>query len=92
MKTLKIKINSNSFEHLWDNSMAWAGTDWQAQAERFEPKPKYNWKYAYWFESYPALLIARAFLESQGKRHAIHSDEAGGWVLLTNFASPCWSK
>jgi hypothetical protein len=29
--------------------------------------------------------MARAFLEEQGYKYEVASDEAGGWVLLTDY-------
>jgi hypothetical protein len=91
MSTLTITLNAEDFENLWDSSMAWSGNDWELQDKRFEPQPKYDWKYSYWFDSYSALLIARDFLTNQNCPSTTHADNAGGWVLLTNFVSPCWS-
>ena len=30
--------------------------------------------------------------KSTGYKSAVHEDLAGGWVLLSNYMSPCWSK
>jgi hypothetical protein len=92
MSTLKLTLNAKGFESLWDNSMKWAGNNWQVQETRFEPKPTYKWRYAYFFESYTALVMAQAYLKSTGYKSAVHEDLAGGWVLLSNYMSPCWSK
>jgi hypothetical protein len=84
---IQIDLTAADFERLWDNSMKWRDYNWQDQAERFEPKPDYKWLYAYWFDNYAALKMAEGFLTADECK--IHSDEAGGWVLLTNYASPC---
>jgi len=86
---MKIEINMTDvdFERLWVNSMAWDGQGWEAQADRFDPKPNFTWRYAYWFDDYASLKMAEGFIWP--RLSATHSDEAGGWVLLTNYASPC---
>ena len=87
---IQIDLKGADFEQLWTNSMEWMNQDWEQQADRFDPKPFYSWKYAYWFDSYAALKMAQAFINAVGSNHAIHSDEAtGDWVMLTNYASPC---
>ena len=90
---IQIDINAADFEQLWSNSMQWRGQDWEKQADRFNPMPLFTWKFAYWFDNYSSLKIAQAFLNSVGSMQGsskIHSDDAGGWVLLTNYVSPCW--
>jgi len=84
---IEIDITAADFERLWVNSMKWRGIDWEDQAARFVPRPDFTWTYAYWFDEYAALKLAEGFLTSDECR--IHSDEAGGWVILTNYASPC---
>ena len=84
---VEINIDPMDFEMLWDNSMKWRENDWEKQIGRFDPKPSFLWKYAYWFDTYSALLLAQAFLK--GKASGTYSDEVGGWVILTNYASPC---
>jgi hypothetical protein len=87
---IQIDLTAADFERLWDNSMKWHDYNWQDQAERFEPRPDFNWQYAYWFDNYAALKMAEGFLTTDECK--IHSDEAGGWVLLTNYASPCYLR
>jgi len=80
-------IRNEDFDRLWDTSMEW-GSDWAAQDGRFDPPVSYGWKRAYWFElSYANLMFARMFLDIQGHPYEIASDEAGGWVLLTDYVS-----
>jgi len=87
---IQIDLKAADFEQLWINSMEWMNQDWEKQADRFDPKPFYSWKYAYWFDNYAALKMAQGFINAVGSNYAIHSDEAtGDWVMLTNYASPC---
>jgi hypothetical protein len=80
-----MKLTKQDFEMLWDTSMEW-GQEWRAHEGRFDPPVSYEWRRAYWFElSYANLLMARAFLEEQGYKYEVASDEAGGWVLLTDY-------
>ena len=82
MKTL----TKNDFSNLFDVAMEWGG-HWKAQADRFEPGISFNaWQWAYWFEiNYAAFLLAKDFLESNGYGYTTTTDEAGGWVILTNY-------
>ena len=95
MKTLEIKLDAFGFENLWYNSMAWAGygDDWKKQNERFigADSLTYDWTWAYWFTDWVDIVIAGAFLESCNEKFSVYSDEAGGYVILTNYASP-WGR
>ena len=63
-------------------------SEWRAQDGRFDPPVSYEWKRAYWFEmSYANLLFAKLYLDEKGYDYEIASDEAGGWVILTNYVS-----
>jgi hypothetical protein len=84
---IEIDLTAADFERLWVNSMRWQGINWEEQAARFDPLPEFSWTYAYWFDEYAALKMAEGFLSAD--QCSIHSDEAGGWVILTNYASPC---
>jgi len=79
-------ITENDFANLFDVGAEW-GIHWREQVDRFESGISYTaWKYAYWFEmSYPAFMMAREFLNSRNYAYAVTSDEAGGWVILTNY-------
>jgi len=89
MTKIEIKLDAQQFEYLWDNSMAWAGTDWAAQDGRFEPMPNYMSKWAYFYDTYLNALISMSYLDAVGQSATLHSDETGGWVIVTNYASPC---
>jgi len=82
---MEVKISAEDFDNLWDASMKW-GNDWKTKSDRFESGISYHWKYAYWFEmSYANLILAREYLKSIGRSFEITSDEAGGWVILTDY-------
>lgn len=82
---MQVKLDASDFNSLWDASMEW-GQDWKLQASRFDNGISYNWKFAYWFEiSYANLVLAREYLKSIGASFEITDDEAGGWVILTNY-------
>lgn len=82
-----MKLTNEDFDRLWDTSMGW-GSEWRAHDGRFEPPVSYEWKQAYWFEiSYANLLFAKLYLDEKGYDYEIASDEAGGWVILTNYVS-----
>jgi hypothetical protein len=67
--------------------MGW-GSEWRAHDGRFDPPVSYEWKQAYWFEmSYANLLFAKLYLDEKGYDYEVASDEAGGWVILTNYVS-----
>jgi len=92
MTKVEIELDANGFEYLWDNSMAWAGTDWASQDGRFSPMPAYNYKWAYFFEDYINAVVAMGFIKGQGESATLHSDEVGGWLIVSNYASPCHLK
>ena len=82
-----MNLTNEDFDRLWDTSMEW-GSEWRAQDGRFDPPVSYEWKQAYWFEmSYANLLFAKLYLDEKGYDYEITSDEAGGWVMLTNYVS-----
>ena len=90
---IQIDLKAADFEQLWNNSMEWVNQDWQKQEDRFDPSPLFSWKYAYWFDNYASLKMAEAYLNGVGSARGlseVHSDEAGGWVLLTNYPSTSW--
>ena len=93
LKMDKVKVdlylNDVYFEYLWDNSMAWAGTDWAAQDGRFDPMPDYGMKWAYFFTEFINAVTAHGYLVAQGHKATLHTDESGGWLIVTDFASPC---
>jgi hypothetical protein len=89
MTKVQIELDEQDFERLWINSMLWNGVDWEKQEERFIPKPSFAWKFAYWYDDYSALKMGESYLKAINEDYAIHSDEEGDWVIVSNFASPC---
>ena len=84
---MNLMLTERDFDRLWDTSMAW-GNHWRAQDGRFDPPVSYEWKQAYWFEvAYANFLLACSYLEEQGIKYETASDEAGGWVILTDYVS-----
>jgi hypothetical protein len=82
-----MKLTNEDFDRLWDASMGW-GDEWRDKADRFDPLVSFKWLQAYWFEmSYANLLFAKLYLDEKGYDYEIASDEAGGWVILTNYVS-----
>ena len=83
-------MTAADFERLWVNKMQWEAYDWEEQADRFDPKPEFSWRWAYWFDDYAALKMAEAFITSDDC--SVHSDETGGWILLTNYPCSCQAQ
>lgn len=79
-----MKLSSNDFINLFDASMEWGG-EWEIQSDRFVPNVSYGWKRAYWYENYSNLVLSRAYLKQEGYKYQMSSDEAGGWVILTDY-------
>jgi len=83
-----MNLTNEDFMHLHNTSMEW-GEHWKEQAERFEPTvTDFEWRWAYWFDSYPALLLARQALEQQDIPSRSFWDMASReWMLLTYYES-----
>ena len=79
-----MKLSSNDFTNLFDTSMEWGG-EWESKGDRFIPHISYGWKRAYWYDSYANLVLSRAYLKQEGYEYQMSSDEAGGWVILTDY-------
>ena len=91
MKTVQIEIDAEGFEYLWSSAMHWHGIDWFKQASRFTPEPvNFDWKFVYWFDKYTDLVLAEGFLKAIRAPFNRHSDEVEGWIILTDFGSPCF--
>jgi hypothetical protein len=85
---MNLLLTEQDFDRLWDTSMEWQGAGWEAQDGRFSPPISYRWKRAYWFElAYANFVIACSYLEEQGHKYETAEDEAGGWVIVTNYES-----
>jgi hypothetical protein len=83
-----MKLTNEDFMYLHECSMQW-DQGWELKASRFEPRVKsYQWRWAYWFDSYARLLLGREFLAEQGYEFEVVWDEATEqWLLLTNYES-----
>jgi hypothetical protein len=88
---VQIELDEHGFEHMWDNSMAWNGysEDWQVQDGRFSPKPDWTFTWAYFYDNYINAMLGMSYLKAIDELATMHSDEAGGWLIVTNYASPC---
>jgi hypothetical protein len=100
---ITLRMSAHDFERLTDTAMEWRGT-WDEHRGRFEnldgpfdptyhPHPK--WQLIYWFEDYSSVLLARAFLDTQGIEYEAAFDAAEdgpAHVILTNFVSPAWAR
>ena len=84
---IEIEMTAEDFDRLWVNKMQWQEYDWESQADRFTPTPEFTWNWAYWFDDYASLKMAEAFITVDDC--SVHSDEAGGWILLTNYPCRC---
>lgn len=90
MSGINIQMVEEDFEHLTYNSMAW-GKHWANQADRFDPQPMLEWKWAYWVENYVEVLLARAFLSQQNaETQTVYDKGFGSFVILTNYATQTW--
>ena len=84
-----MKLDGNDFNLLCETKMQWAGMQWEAIAGRFIDLDvnDYNHLWAYWFDSYAAVILARTFLSEQNIPFAHSFDEAQGqYVLVTDFS------
>ena len=112
--TLKLVLDERDFERLTQGSMQWAdGPDWKEKIRdgRFELHggmsegppiqwPSAHWKYVYWLgDSYPAVILVRAFLAAWGEEFQVAWDTAEhpngeplGWMILTGYESPVWQR
>jgi len=84
-----MNLSNQDFMYLHQCSMEWDNS-WRAKDGRFEPSVKsYEWRWAYWFESYPALLLGRQFLQDNGWEFEVVWDlgTPQQWLLLTNYES-----
>jgi hypothetical protein len=82
---MNITLKADDFTNLFDVWMGW-GQDWKTQQDRFDKGISYEWKNAYWFEVfYSNLILAREYLKHVGHSFEITNDEAGGWVILTDY-------
>jgi hypothetical protein len=86
-----IIVTAEDFGYLSHTSMQWFdyARDWELKiAEgRFMPKPSLNWDWAYWYETYSDLILARTFLPVNEHAYSVVSDEfTGNWMILTDYS------
>ena len=84
-----MQISARDFESLSDTQMQWAGYDWQTKLDRFanlsETDLVYSW--AYWFNCYAALMLARTFLLNEDWNFSWSWDEGfEQYILVTDYA------
>jgi hypothetical protein len=56
--------------------------------------PAPDWTWAYWLGAgYPSVILAKAYLASEGIAYQVASDEADGeWVILTHYEADGLSR
>jgi hypothetical protein len=94
-----IVLTGADFERLWTNSNrlrtgspAPSG-QWPPVDEDGKPFSEGQWAYLYSFTDGPAIVLGRAFLESEGAPcQIIYGGDAQPdcWLVFTNFVSPSW--
>jgi len=90
-----MKLTSKDFDQLAVNSANWSEyqSEWKLQEGRFEDidfetsiEVDYTFTRAYWVESYPAVLFAKAFLEALNHQYRIYYDTADDtYMITTNY-------
>jgi hypothetical protein len=96
---MQLELDATSFSMLYANRMVWQGEDWESQAaDRFRTvggnieSIHFFYKYSYWFDSAPAVVLARAYLISIEAMHQVLTDEAGldhgcPYLIVTDYES-----
>lgn len=113
-----IRISREDFAHLAAEATALASHRGVTQfADRFHdqsrsdfvpPAELEQWRYAYWYDDYTSLILARSFLAAIGEPFLVTSDEytevaetahglihhvhGADWVIFTDYASPAWTR
>lgn len=92
-----MKLTNNDFEQLTVNSANWRehAAEWKLQEERFDDikyrgdfflEIDYSFARVYWFEDYPSILFAKAFLESLGHEYRVYWDnDDDTYMITTNY-------
>lgn len=83
-----MRITAEDFNYLAETQMQWAGYEWEVQADRFNtPDLSFQYQWAFWFESMPAMIMARTYLQQCEIEFQQTFDESlEQWVLLTDFS------
>jgi hypothetical protein len=91
MNAYEIQVTAKDFKYLASTSMQWFeyANDWRVKREegRFNPKPHLNWEWAYWYETYSDLILARTFLQINEHAYFVIFDEViEQWMILTDYS------
>ena len=100
--TIIVQMDDADAETLWDNSTEW-GEAWREQERdgrfgihNYPTQPYgdlYGFTWAYWTASASSMILLRSFIAARGLDYAVLTDEAeGGYVLVTDWASPTWAR
>lgn len=80
-------ITENDFNMLSNTQMQWNGYDWEIQSDRFTDGISFEFQWAFWFESLPALIMARTFLmQREIKFQETYDDALEQFVILTDYS------
>jgi hypothetical protein len=80
-------ITENDFNMLSNTQMQWSGYDWEIQADRFTEDITFDYQWAFWFDSLPALIMARTFLmQREIKFQETYDDALEQFVILTDYS------
>lgn len=93
-----LRMSDRDFEMLPVTTMEWAGVDWPAQDGRFKPfRPGepivWRYRFAYWFEAWGNVILARCFLESLLHEYQILIEEDGEespFLIVTDYKMASW--
>ena len=80
-------ITEQDFNMLSNTQMQWNGYDWEIQADRFTENISFEFQCAFWFDSLPALIMARTFLmQREIKFQETYDDALEQFVILTDYS------
>lgn len=80
-------ITENDFNMLSNTQMQWNGYDWEIQSDRFTDGISFEFQWAFWFDSLPALIMARTFLmQREIKFQETYDDALEQFVILTDYS------
>lgn len=61
--------------------------------EFVEKEPRYDFKYAYFFQNWSDVIMARSFLTALNMDYQIMSDEGSGdWMIITDYQENFWTR
>jgi hypothetical protein len=81
------------FEFLTQTSMEWKASTWSDQVNdgRFTGRIDFNHSYIYWFDSYAAVIAAKAILKDFEMDYSVLVDESTGeFAMTSNYATYGW--